>query len=115
MAAEEKTEKYAKREIPAKFQDLAKACAGENLEKLLNGKAPTGIPDDLAQKITRIIAKKAPYALKVANELIDQQARMSIEEGIEAELARLLEIFSTEDALEGLSSVGKKAPVFKGV
>lgn len=115
MAAEEKTEKYAKREIPVKFQPFAKACAGGNLERLLNGKAPTGIPEDLAQKITRIIAKKAPIALKVANELIDQQASMSIEEGIEAELARLQEIFSTADALEGLSSVGKKAPTFKGV
>jgi len=39
---------------------------------------------------------------------------MSIEEGIEAELARLQEIFSTADAFEGLSSVGKKAPAFKG-
>ncbi|RLB17754.1 MAG: 3-hydroxyacyl-CoA dehydrogenase/enoyl-CoA hydratase family protein [Deltaproteobacteria bacterium] len=115
MAAEGKTEKYARREIPAKFQPLAKACTGENLEKLLSGQAPTGIPDDLAKKVAKIIAKKAPIALKLANELIDQQTSMSIEEGIEAELARLQEIFSTQDALEGLSSVGKKAPAFKGV
>lgn len=114
MAAEETTGKYAKREIPAKFQALAKACTGGNLEKLLSGKAPTGIPEDLANKIKRIISKKAPIALKLANELIDQQTKMSIEEGIEAELARLQEIFSTADAFEGLSSVGKKAPAFKG-
>ncbi len=115
MAAEGKTEKYARREIPAKFQPLAKACTGENLDKLLSGQAPTEIPDDLAKKVAKIIAKKAPIALKLANELIDQQTSMSIEEGIEAELARLQEIFSTQDALEGLSSVGKKAPAFKGV
>lgn len=115
MVAEEKTDKYETREIPERFKPLVKACSGENIERLLSGKAPAGIPEDLAQKIARIMAKKAPYALKIANELIDQQAGISIEEGIEAELARLQEIFSTEDALEGLSSVGKKAPEFKGV
>ena len=114
MAAEGKTEKYAKREIPSRFQPLAEACSGENLERLLNGQPPTGIPDDLAQKITRIMSKKAPVAVRLANELIDQQNTMSIEEGIEAELGRLEEIFSTADALEGLSSVGKRAPAFKG-
>ncbi len=113
MADEGKTEKYVKREIPEKFQDYAKACAGDNVEKFLSGKAPEGVSQDVAEKIKKILMKKAPLALKMANELIDQQARMSIEEGIEAELARLPEIFSTSDALEGLTSVSGK-PVFKG-
>jgi hypothetical protein len=30
------------------------------------------------------------------------------------ELAHLEEIFATKDALEGLSTLGKKAPVFEG-
>jgi hypothetical protein len=52
--------------------------------------------------------------LKVSNEIIDQQAHKSIVEAIEIELGRLNEIFSTADALEGLSSLGRKRPVFKG-
>jgi len=35
-------------------------------------------------------------------------------EAVEIELGRLSEIFSTADALEGLSSLGKKRPEFKG-
>ena len=38
----------------------------------------------------------------------------SIKEAIEIELGRLNEIFSTADALEGLSSLGRKRPAFKG-
>ena len=115
IAHEEKAEKYAKREIPARFEPLALACTGENLDALLSGRTPSGIPNQLAEKITRSIARKAPLALKLANTLIDEQSTLTIEEGIEAELARLEEIFSTEDALEGLSTVGRKAPQFKGV
>ena len=37
-----------------------------------------------------------------------------MDEAVEIELTRLSEIFSTADALEGLSSVGRKRPEFKG-
>jgi len=50
----------------------------------------------------------------MANEVTDQQMGKSIEEGIDIELGRLNEIFSTADALEGLSSLGKKRPEYKG-
>jgi hypothetical protein len=45
---------------------------------------------------------KAPLALKLADTLIDE------EKGPQSELAHLREIFSTEDALLGLSNVGKR-------
>jgi len=35
-------------------------------------------------------------------------------EAVEIELGRLNDIFSTADALEGLSSLGRKKPVYKG-
>ena len=46
--------------------------------------------------------------MKISNEIIDQQAGKSIEEAMEIELGRLNEIFSTADALEGLSSSGSQ-------
>jgi hypothetical protein len=35
-------------------------------------------------------------------------------DAVEIELERLKDIFSTADALEGLSSVGRRRPEFKG-
>jgi enoyl-CoA hydratase / 3-hydroxyacyl-CoA dehydrogenase len=57
---------------------------------------------------------KAPIALRVASELIDRGEGAPIEEGIAMELSHLEEVFSTADAYEGLSSLGKRRPVFKG-
>ena len=45
---------------------------------------------------------------------IDAQADKSIPEAVEIELGRLEEIFSSADALEGLSSLGRKRPEYKG-
>ena len=47
-------------------------------------------------------------------EIIDRQAGKSIPDAVEIELAHLNEIFSTADALEGLSSLGRRRPEFKG-
>ncbi len=58
---------------------------------------------------------KAPVALRIASDLIDGGDGRAIEQGIAMELSHLEEIFSTADAYEGLSSLGKRRPVFKGV
>jgi len=57
---------------------------------------------------------KAPIALRLASELIDGGEGRPIEQGIAMEMSHLSEIFSTADAYEGLSSLGKRRPVFKG-
>ena len=67
----------------------------------------------LARAMKRVTSK-APVALRLAEQLIDQGARMPLDEGLQLELDHLVEIFSTEDALEGLSSLGKKKPHFTG-
>ena len=48
------------------------------------------------------------------NEIIDAQTGRSIADGAEIELGRLREIFSTEDALEGLTAMGRKRPAYQG-
>ena len=72
------------------------------------------MPEDLAAKTAKIIGYKAPLALKLVSEIVDQQMGKTMAEAVEIELGRLSEIFSTADALEGLSSSGKKRPEFKG-
>ena len=57
---------------------------------------------DLDKKYSKKIYCKAPVALKTAKKLINEAA------GNESELKELKMIFSTEDALTGLSSIGKK-------
>ena len=108
-------EKYAQRDIPKKYQVLAKAFEGENLPNLFSGKAPAGVPDELAARMLKIIGFKAPLALKIADEIIEQQAGLPIEDAVEVELGRLDEIFSTADAREGLSSsMERRRPTFVG-
>jgi enoyl-CoA hydratase/3-hydroxyacyl-CoA dehydrogenase len=114
IIAEGKPDKYRRREIPEKFGPFIKIGSRENVERLLARSKPVGIDDELASKTAKIIGTKAPIALRVANELIDQQSGKSIPEAIKMELNRLKDIFSTQDALAGLSSAGGEAPKYKG-
>ena len=61
-----------------------------------------GISREDAGKLVKTIGFKAPVALKLADMLIDQA------KGCTSELAHLREVFSTSDALLGLTSIGGK-------
>jgi len=113
LAAQSKPDKYQKRDIPKNLHLFAQVCSSKNAGQLLLGNPPQGVPNDIAVKAARDIDLKAPMALKLANEIIDQQVDKTMVDAIEIELGRLNEIFSTADALEGLSNVGKKTQ-FKG-
>jgi enoyl-CoA hydratase/3-hydroxyacyl-CoA dehydrogenase len=63
--------------------------------------------DPLAAKIAKTISKKAPLALKYVNKIIDRGFEKTLRAGLQDELAYLNEIFSTKDALTGLTNVGK--------
>lgn len=107
-------DKYRSRKLPERFAELAKVCSPDNVKALLAGLKPEGISDDLAEKTLKIISRKAPLALLKADELIDAQRKVTIPEAIELELGELNYMFSTEDALAGLSSVGGKPPQYQG-
>ena len=79
----------------------------------MRGEPPQGVDPAFAEKLVKIVSKKAPIALRMAHELMDAQAKVSIEKAIDLELERLYDIFSTEDALAGLQSPGRP-PQFKG-
>jgi enoyl-CoA hydratase/3-hydroxyacyl-CoA dehydrogenase len=113
--AEGKPDKYRDRKIPEKFKPLVKIGSPENVSRLLSGRAPEGVDEALAGKTAKSVGFKAPLALKLANKIIDQQIGKSMEQAVEIELSNLDEIFSTADALEGLSSLGRKRPEYKGI
>jgi enoyl-CoA hydratase/3-hydroxyacyl-CoA dehydrogenase len=115
LVSEGKPDKYQPLELPERFKMLAQVCSSENVAKLLAGEMPGGMSEEIAAKTAKLIGYKAPIALKQANEIIDQQVGKSMTEAVEIELGRLTDIFSTADALEGLSTVGRKKPEYKGV
>ncbi|MFA5794573.1 MAG: 3-hydroxyacyl-CoA dehydrogenase NAD-binding domain-containing protein [Candidatus Brocadiia bacterium] len=81
---------------------------------LLGGKLADST-DPLEAKLAKKISFKAPIALKLANELIDQGLIGHLEDGLNLELSHLNEIFSTKDAYEGLTSVvQKRRPIYTG-
>jgi enoyl-CoA hydratase/3-hydroxyacyl-CoA dehydrogenase len=113
LASEERPAKYQKRDLPETMKPLALVCSQDNVERLLAGNTPEGVPEDLAARVAKFVGYKAPIAVRIANEIIDQQVNMSMKAAIELELDRLKEIFSTEDALLGLSNIGRRVE-FKG-
>ena len=114
LAVKAMPEKYRNRSIPNKLKPLAAVCDDKNVTRLFCGTPTQGVSEELAARTAQLISHKAPLALKISNEIIDRQADTSIEEAVEIELGCLEEIFSTADALEGLSSLGRKRPEFKG-
>jgi enoyl-CoA hydratase/3-hydroxyacyl-CoA dehydrogenase len=109
-----KPDKYRDREIPESFEPLKRLFSAANIPGLISGRPPEDVPPETASKILKIMGYKAPLALKLSNEIIDRQMGLSIEDAVEIELSHLEEVFRTADALEGLSSLGGKRPVFKG-
>lgn len=107
-------DKNRSRELPVAEQVLARLCAGDNAQRLLTGQPPQAADAELAAKTAKKIAYKAPLALKMANDIIDQQVGKPITAAVEIELDRLHEIFATTDALEGLTFLGRKRPEYKG-
>ena len=106
--------KSTKKEIklPENFQRIKDYFSDTKIQSLLTG---TGDLNELGQKIAKTISYKAPLAIKLANQIIDEGSQLELNEGLEIELSHLAEIFSTQDALEGLNSVIKRQrPTFKG-
>lgn len=102
-----KPDKYKKRKIPSKYNPFIEMCSGRNIDKMLARSEPEGVEKELAAKTQKAMSIRAPLAIRFANELIDKQITVPIPDAIELELGRLNDIFSTEDALAGLTTLGK--------
>jgi enoyl-CoA hydratase/3-hydroxyacyl-CoA dehydrogenase len=100
--------------LPAPYDALEGFFLNHTVEQFLAGQFDAvGIP--ALERAAAKVRRKAPIALRLAERLIDEGERLPWDEALSLELKHLREIFSTSDAKEGLSSIGRKAaPVFKG-
>jgi len=91
------------RAIGEKWIALENFFEENTLQNILNKEySYRGITGEDARNLVKTIGFKAPVALKLANHLIDDA------KGCASELSHLRDIFSTSDALLGLTSIGKK-------
>lgn len=98
--------------LPADWQKIKDLFADDNIEAWLSSKYINDA-DPLISKTAKTIASKAPIALKITNQIVDDGYEKPLKEGIKEELRHNKEIFSTKDALTGLTNVGGK-PEFEG-
>lgn len=99
--------------LPDEWEKIKELFVDANIESWLVGKYLES-ENPAEAKIAKIISSKAPLALELANRIIDFGYERTLKEGIEEEAGHLVEIFSTEDALTGLTNVGKKNIQFQG-
>ncbi len=97
----------------ASYQAIADFFNSNDVETIRTGRANTG-GDERLEKAMKAVAHKAPLALRLAARLIDDGAKVPLDEGLRMELSHVREIFSTRDALTGLLSIGKNRPTFEG-
>lgn len=81
--------------------------SNENLETILSGNCPDGfdMEDRNVSRQMKSLSRVAPIALRMASDLIDAADNTNLVDGLSKELENLEMIFSTSDALEGLSAL----------
>lgn len=88
---------------PDGWDEIERYFEQNSFTKIIKNKSDPATKDNkILSRIPGKLASKAPVALKIAEQLIDDAA------GCHTELEMLETIFSTEDALLGLTSIGRK-------
>ncbi len=98
---------------PIAFAELGTFFGANRVEEIRLGKADAKGKEQLEKAMKRV-ASKAPVALHITEQLMNEGLNQSLDEGLRLELGRLREIFGNQDAYEGLSTLGMKKPSFKG-
>ena len=89
----------------------------KNIVSLLSGRVPEGFDseDKVVSRQLKSLTRTAPIALSMASDLLDTATRSDLNSGLESELQGLDSIFSTDDALEGLSAlIEGRRPEYSG-
>ncbi len=90
-------------ELTTYWRSLAEFFGNHGIDELLAmDQGPNGIDPKESERIFKILSSKAPIALRIADRLIDEA------KGPSSELAHLQTVFSSKDAMLGLTSIGKK-------
>lgn len=96
------------KEIPSAdvFKDLRQAFRGPLKETKIDSTM-----SERARKALERVNKKAPLAVKAADDLISHAHKGHLEEGLSLEIAGLEKIFKSDDAKIGLKGAATKTPV----
>ena len=89
----------------------------DKIVSLLSGRVPEGYDseDKVVSRQLKSLSRTAPIALSMASDLLDTATRSDLNSGLESELQGLDSIFSTDDALEGLSAlIEGRRPEYSG-
>jgi enoyl-CoA hydratase/3-hydroxyacyl-CoA dehydrogenase len=98
--------------LPEDLDEISRFFQEADTEALIEGTTKSSHPR--VAKEAGKVRHKAPIATRIADQLIRDGADKELEEGLAMELSHLEEIFGTQDAYEGLSSLGRKRPAFHG-
>lgn len=113
MLAKGATKDRTRKLTPVKYQATEHFFGQISGDALAAGDFDRSNDPVLARAVAKL-GSKAPIALRLANELIEEGAGLSLEQGLKLETDHLIEAFSTHDAYEGLTSVGRRTPSFEG-
>jgi enoyl-CoA hydratase/3-hydroxyacyl-CoA dehydrogenase len=97
-------------ELSPTWSGIADWFGQHTIGELLSGT----FEEEWRQKTQKRLRGKAPIALKLALQLIDETAGLAIGEANALELQHLPDVFGSADALVGLKSIGKYQPEFTG-
>jgi hypothetical protein len=98
----------SKIELPKHWKAIASLFSKNNYKSIIAGDYTNGeIEAEIVIKLVKSMRYKAPIAMDFAQELIEKA------QGPASELEKLKDIFTTEDAFLGLTSIGKKV-VYSG-
>ena len=86
-----------------KWQKIGNFYQQNSYRSILKGEyTDGGLDDEIISKLAKTMGYKAPLAMDIAEQLIEEA------KGPESELQNLIMIFSSSDAMLGLTSIGKK-------
>ncbi len=103
ISGEKQIPKKTKIELSEKWKGIESLYNTNNYKAIISGNYINGrLEKDTVFKLAKTMSFKAPIAMEFAEKLINDA------KGSFSELENLFEIFTTKDALLGLSSIGKK-------
>lgn len=91
------------KQMDGKWENIANFYTQNNYKSIINNEyIDGGLDSETIAKLAKTMKFKAPIAMDIAEQLIDEA------KGPESELEHLSTIFNTSDALLGLTSIGKR-------